>query len=97
MNLISPELYAYFSRNADYVFLAGLILMNNGLFERAVETFLAAASIPAHRVEGVNSYKAYYNIGIIYECLGSLAEAVSYYEKCGRYTPALNRLKKLTS
>lgn len=95
LNLITEDLYAYFCRNADYVFLSGLILMNNGFFEQAAAEFLKAASIPAHRAEGVNSYKAYYNAGIIYECTGNPELACKYYKKCGPYKPALDRLNSL--
>ena len=39
-------------------------------------------------VEGANSYLAYYNIGVIYECAGMPDEAVKYYRMCGDYRPA---------
>lgn len=43
------------------------------------------------KVEGVNSYQAYYNIGVIYECLGYKDKALEYYEQCGDYENAQNR------
>ena len=48
-------------------------------------------------VEGTNSYMANYNIGVIYECTGHIAEARAYYEKCGEYAPAKQRLKVLVN
>ena len=45
-------------------------------------------------VDGINSYRAYYNIGVIYECSGHLSEARKYYKKCGEYAPALGRLRE---
>lgn len=95
LNLLSPDLYEYFSQHADYVFLAGLIYMNNGLLKQAINEFTKATTISSCRAEGANSYKAYYNIGVIYECCGNTALALSYYEKCGNYSPALNRIKEL--
>ncbi len=88
--------YDVFSKTADFVFLMGLIYMNNAMFQRAIEEFLKAASITACAVDGANSYKAFYNIGVIYECMGKVQEAVRYYGKCGGYGPARERLEGLT-
>jgi len=85
-------IYDIFSKHADFVFLMGLIYMNNGLFEQAIEEFLKATTISAYSVDGVNSYKALYNVGVIYECLGNKQQAMDYYKLCGNYTPALQRL-----
>lgn len=84
--------YSIFSKQADFVFLMGLIYMNNALFDKAITAFLEATTIPTYSVEGVNSYKAYYNVGVIYECMGNSEEALQYYKKCGDYAPALERL-----
>lgn len=84
--------YSVFSKRADFVFLMGLIYMNNALFDKAVYEFKKATTINYFSVEGVNSYSAYYNIGVIYECMDQLEEAVIYYRKCGDYAPALKRL-----
>lgn len=85
-------IYSLFSKQADFVFLMGLIYMNNAMFDQAVTEFLNATKISHYTSEGVNSYKAYYNIGVIYECLGKISEAAAYYMKCGNYAPALERL-----
>ncbi len=81
-----------FSRQADFVFLMGLIYMNNGLFDEAVQSFLKATTIAAYSVDGTNSYKAFYNTGVIYECTGDRKTAKKYYLKCGDYEPARQRL-----
>ncbi len=83
--------YPVFSKRADFVFLMGLVYMNNAMFAKAIREFQKAAQIPVCCVEGVNSYSAYYNIGVIYECLGQQKEALDYYKKCGGYPPALER------
>jgi len=87
--------YDAFAHRADFVFLMGMIAMNNGLFEKAIEELKKAVTIPLHSVEGVNSYSAYYNIGVIYECTGHIDEAIAYYQKCGDFPQALNRLTAL--
>ena len=60
-------IYQEFCSHADFVFLMGLIYMNNGLFDEAVTQFIQATNLQDYSVEGVNSYLAYYNIGVIYE------------------------------
>lgn len=89
------ELYEVFATRADFVFLMGLIYMNNGLFDAAVAEFKKSVTIEEFSVDGVNSYMAYYNTGVIYECTGHIEEARKYYKKCGDYQPAKERLKAL--
>lgn len=86
--------YDDFSRNADFLFVMALIYMNNGRFNEAVQTFLQATTIPSCSVEGVNSSLAFYNVGVIYECLEDKAHALSYYKKAGNYSPALEGIKR---
>ena len=87
--------YSVFSKRADFVFLMGLIYMNNAMFDRAITEFLKAATITDCAVDGVNGYRAYYNAGVIYECLGNEKEAIKYYGKCKGYEPAEEREKML--
>ena len=44
--------------------------MKNARFTEAVREFEKAAGHAECRAQGVNSYRANYNIGVIYECLG---------------------------
>lgn len=80
-----------FGNSPDFCFLMGLVYMNNEMYTKAVEFFLRAAEFQSAKVAGVNSYLAYYNAGVIYECLGMQEQACRYYDKCGEYTPALKR------
>lgn len=77
----------------DFHFLMGLIYMNNAMFEKAVKSFLECTKFPYAKVEGINTYSAYYNIGVIYEVLGFREKAMGYYGMCGDYKPARNRTK----
>jgi hypothetical protein len=88
-------IYEEFGSSADFQFLMGLIYMNNQLFEEAIAEFLKATQQKECRNVGVNSFAAYYNVGVICECLGRKAEAMDYYRKCGSYEPALRQLKAL--
>ena len=94
-SLSFEAIYDEFCSHADFVFLMGLIYMNNALFDDAINQFLKATSISDYSVEGVNSYLAYYNIGVIYECIGYPKKAIEYYKKCGNYSAAVNGLKRL--
>ena len=93
LNLLG--VYDEFAVRADFVFLTGLIYMNNGLFDEAIQEFHKATTMEEFAVEGVNSYKADYNVGVIYECTGYIKEAKEAYRKCGDYAPALARLEQL--
>lgn len=89
------NLYDVFGKTAEFRFLMGLIYMNNMMYDRAVESFLDATKVSRCSMDGVNSYKAYYNIGVIKECLGNVDDAIKYYSKCSNYQKALKRLEML--
>ncbi|MDE5596353.1 MAG: tetratricopeptide repeat protein, partial [Lachnospiraceae bacterium] len=88
-------IYDIFAVRADFVFLMGLIYMNNGLLDEAIQEFKKSTSMEQFCLEGVNSYRSNYNIGVIYECSGHLDEAREYYRKCGEYEIARERLRLL--
>ncbi len=85
------------TESSDFVFLYGLVLMNNGLFEDAFDTFVGAASLPPSHTRGTNSFMAWYNAGVIREVQGRFREAKEAYIRCGGYQPALEGLKRLPS
>lgn len=87
--------YDELSGSADYVFLMGLIHMNNAMFDLAKEEFIRCTGMKADRSVGTNSFKAYYNVGVIEECLGNVESAVDYYKKAGDYDKAVEGLNRL--
>jgi glycosyltransferase involved in cell wall biosynthesis len=89
------NVYDEFSASTDFVYLAGLIYMNNAMFDASIREFRKAAGRKECKMDGVNSYLANYNIGIINECLGKIEEAKEYYKKCGDYKLAKNRLEQM--
>lgn len=93
--LFFENIYEEFKDSADFQFLMGLIYMNNACFTQAVEEFQKATQHKECKNKGTNSYSAYYNIGVIYECLGEKEEAVCYYKKCGDYEPAKKRILEI--
>lgn len=88
-------IYHAFGKRADFQFLMGLIYMNNEKYEPAIREFMKAAQQKECMVKGVNGYLAYYNAGVIYECLGEREKARTLYEKCGGYSRAKERLAAL--
>ncbi len=93
--LFFENIYEAFGNSADFQFLMGLIYMNNARFEQAIDEFKKATQHKECRNKGVNSYSAYYNIGVIYECLGKKEDAALYYRKCGNYEPAVKRIESM--
>ena len=87
--------YDEFAVSADFVYLMGLIYMNNAMFTEALGEFAKATDMKVYKMEGVTSYRAYYNIGVIYECLGSVDKARIFYNRCGNYEPALARIRDI--
>lgn len=93
--LMFENIYNEFGNTADFQFMMGIIYMNNERFDDAVSEFLKATKHKECRNVGSNSYLAYYNIGVIYECLGDVDKAISYYRRCGNYKQAKDRLAVL--
>lgn len=83
------------SHNADFMFVIGLIHMNNAMFDRAIDDFLCSTKADTCEVDGTNSYKAFYNIGVIYDVIGNKEKALFYYSKCGDYDKAKARIDAL--
>ena len=90
--LLLGNIYDQFGNTADFLFLMGLVYMNNEMYEKAIEELEKATRCKQSRVIGVNSYLAWYNIGVILECLGYKDDAIMYYKKCGSYEKAVERL-----
>lgn len=90
------EKYDLFSHSADFVYLIGMIYMKKGMLENALEEFEKATTLTTYSRTGVNSYRAYYNMGVIYEQMYDLDNAKSYYKKCGDFEAAVKRLEELS-
>lgn len=81
---------------ADYAFLLGFLYMETKNYMKAALNLIRATTLSDCKVEGTNSYRAFYNIGALYEMMGDKAMARSFYEKCGNYTPAVQRLDAIS-
>lgn len=93
--LVLEDYKKYYSKSPDFLFLLGLVNMNNSKFQNAAETFLKCTEFKEGKIEGITSFLPFYNIGVIFECLGFKEEAISYYKLCGDYTPAVKALDRI--
>ena len=91
------KIYDQFSNRADFIYLMGMIYMKKGIYDKAIEEFQKATTFSSCSRKGINSYQANYNIAAIYENMGKLEEARTYYKKCGDYAPAVRRLKEIAA
>ena len=87
--------YEEFSNSTDFIFLCALIYMNNGYFKEAIQEFEKAVTRTNFKMEGVNGYLAWYNMGVIYECTGNIEEAKECYQKAVPYELAIEGLNRL--
>lgn len=85
----------FYKHSPDFLFLSGLIYMNNTNFQKAAETFLKCTEFKEGKIEGITSFLPLYNIGVIFECLGFKEDALNYYKMCGDYPLAELRIDNI--
>ena len=88
-------IYDAFSELADFVYLMGSIYKANGQPLKALGEFLKVMAMPPGRQLGVNTFLAFYQIAVIYDEMDNMEIALMYYQKCGDFKPALDRLGEL--
>ena len=91
------NIYDDFAINPDFVFLMGRIYYKSGQYLRAMSEFIKATTMAEPYAEGTNTYLCWYYIALIYEQMGNLESAKTFYEKCGDFEPALKRLSIITN
>jgi hypothetical protein len=92
---LREEFSAYYINNVQFRFLSAHIYQNNGMFQEAVESYESCIGVDVFDPTGITSFLSYYNIGVILECVGMIEDAVTMYNNCGDYEPALVRLNEL--
>lgn len=93
--LLLRTLYEDYKDYADYLFLMGEIYAVNTMFQQSIEMFEQAIKAPISSVEGVNSYKAHFNCGRLYELTGNKEKAILHYGMCNNYNNADKVIEKL--
>ena len=89
------NIYEEFATSADFVCLMGLIYLRKGMIVQAMAEFLKATTFETASTEGANSFIPTFNMGCINEVLGDIDTAVTLYQKCGDFKPAVDRLRAL--
>lgn len=87
--------YDSYSHRADFVYVTGFICMKRGEYDRALREFEKATTIKIYNRNGVNDYRAYYQMGRVYELLGDKMKALDMYEKCGDFALAVSRIEEM--
>ena len=83
--------YDDYDHRADFVYLTGMVCAKHGDRERALREFEKATTINIFNRNGVNTYRAYYQMGKLYEAMGEVEKALQMYTKCGDWTPATQK------
>ena len=83
-----------YRKNADFMFLYALLLMNTAAFTEARDTFIYCTTLDRSNTEGTSSFMAWYNAGVISEVTGDREKACTFYRKAGGFKGAEEGLKR---
>ncbi|MBD5462816.1 MAG: glycosyltransferase [Lachnospiraceae bacterium] len=89
------QIYDTFGNTPDFIFLMGRIYYLSGQPLKALTEFIKATSMNDPHAEGTNTYLSWYYIALIYERMGDVETAKSFYQKCGDFDAAKKRLANL--
>lgn len=89
------QIYDTFSASADFVYLMGIIYMQNHMYEKALEEFSRAVTFEFANETGANSYLSYYQMAQILISAGEKELAKQCCQMCGDYPPAQKFLSEL--
>lgn len=87
--------YDALGNNADYLCLIGTIYIQRNEPLKALPEFIKALTAPEYDSPDSRKEIPSFYIGHIYQCYGQIDIAISHFEKCGDYPPALERLEML--
>lgn len=79
--IVLQAIYDEFGEHADFVFMMGLVFMEQKQYEQAVIEFAKATTLPAEKLEGANGSLAYQYAGKCREKQGRMEEANEFYQK----------------
>ena len=83
-----------YRKNADFMFLYALLLMNTAAFTEARDIFIYCTTLDRSNTEGTSSFMAWYNAGVISEVTGDREKACTFYRKAGSFKGAEEGLKR---
>lgn len=91
------KLYSYFENYGDFVYLLGCCYIRSKEYLKAVKEFVRATTLTEYKTEGVTTYLALYNLGLLYECLDEKGLAKKFFEASSSYPPSLEALNRLNA
>ncbi|MBP3475996.1 MAG: glycosyltransferase [Lachnospiraceae bacterium] len=86
--------YDYYSDNADYLCMMGLVYLHIGQPLKALPEFIKALTASQH--DSIDPRLPSYYIGFIYELFGQTDIAKTHYQNCGNLTPAIKALERIS-
>ncbi|MCR5145565.1 MAG: tetratricopeptide repeat protein [Lachnospiraceae bacterium] len=93
--IVLEAVYDMFDGQADFVFMMGLVYMEQKQYEQAIMEFAKASMLMEGAIAGSNSYLSQYYTGRIREEQGRIEEARAMYAKAVDYEPARERLASI--
>lgn len=87
--LLFENIYEEFATSADFVYVMGLIYLENRLYDKALTEFQKATNYEFANRDGVNTYLSYYEIARILMMAGEKELASKFLKMCGSYPPAV--------
>lgn len=87
--LLFENIYDEFAISADFVYLMGMIYLENKMYNQALDCFTKATDFEFANRDGANTYLSYYQIGRILGMAGENELAVKFLKMCGDYPPAV--------
>lgn len=93
--LLFENIYEDFASSADFVYLMGMIYLENRMYNQALDAFNKATDFEFATKDGANSYLSYYQIGRILGIAGEVEMAIKFLKMCGSYPPAVALLSQL--
>ncbi len=85
--------YEYYSNNADYLCMIGVMYLHRNQHLKALPELVKALTAPTR--DSIESRVISYYIGYIYEFFGQKEIAGQHYQKCGEFAPALEALQRM--
>lgn len=89
------DVYDDFAITANFVYMMGLIYMENHLYEEALDAFQKATTFETAGLNGANNILAYFQIGQILKMADEKEMAIKYFRLCPNYPDALKELQEL--
>lgn len=83
------------TESADYLYLMGMIYLENKQYDSALECFEKATSLDHANKTGANTFLSYYQIGRILSMISEWGLARKYFTLCANFEPAVHALETL--